>query len=411
MQIKDSLNRIVQFNYNSDLFYGQCFLSSITVDNRTYSYTLTDYNTFSYLGKQKFLTQVSLPTGNPWQYSYYADNVGHTQDTQLQMLTLRYPNGGTITYTYNDVSFLTGLNAYKPSLRVVASRTIGGQGIPVGTWTYSYASGGAAGDFTWVRQSPDAYAETYVYHGWGSECPSQANNIDGGQCNNIWRIGKPKSVDISKFDGSKVKTDTYTWSASSPISTIDTVGNASWGTGTQGFVYDTSVKVPLLRNKTITRNGQPNTYKTDITSYDSYGNPLTITETGDNFRTKNLTYWYNSTKNIVRGKPATERVTGGFPGNFTTTYTYDVGGNGNLTAVKKYAPNSTNITNYTHHPAEIIEIYGVSRVGGHVVFGPVTRIRCRSDSSHAIARIGKASETVVIISHGKTTPCLCHVHV
>ncbi|MCL5884417.1 MAG: hypothetical protein M1377_03570 [Deltaproteobacteria bacterium] len=352
MQIKDSLNRIVQFNYNSDLFYGQCFLSSITVDNRTYSYTLTDYNTFSYLGKQKFLTQVSLPTGNPWQYSYYADNVGHTQDTQLQMLTLRYPNGGTITYTYNDVSFLTGLNAYKPSLRVVASRTIGGQGIPVGTWTYSYASGGAAGDFTWVRQSPDAYAETYVYHGWGSECPSQANNIDGGQCNNIWRIGKPKSVDISKFDGSKVKTDTYTWSASSPISTIDTVGNASWGTGTQGFVYDTSVKVPLLRNKTITRNGQPNTYKTDITSYDSYGNPLTITETGDNFRTKNLTYWYNSTKNIVRGKPATERVTGGFPGNFTTTYTYDVGGNGNLTAVKKYAPNSTNITNYTYHPAK-----------------------------------------------------------
>ena len=346
IRITDSLGRNIHFNYKlvSNSYMNEYFLWYIDVDNRRYIYDLTEYNVVAGLGKAMFLTKVSLPTENPWLYSYYANDSNYTQVFQLQLQTLTYPSGGTISYTYSDVPFLTGRVEDKPSLRVVASRTTSGRGITAGTWSYIYDSGGNTGDTTTVTQAPDGFTETYMYHGWKSECPTQV--IGGQLCSNIWRVGRPKSVVITKSNV-PVKSETYTWGQYSTISTLNSVANAGWGgLELQGTVWDISVKVPLLTNKAITRDGQQ--YSTAITSYDSYGNPQTITENGNKVRTKNLTYWYNTTKNIVRGKPATERVTGGFPGDFTTYYTYDAGSKGNLTTVKKYASNSTNVANYTY---------------------------------------------------------------
>lgn len=88
----------------------------------------------------------------------------------------------------------------------------------------------------------------------------------------------------------------------------------------------------FLSSKTITRDG--NTYTINFSNYDFYGNPKLVSEAGDRNRTAEISYWYNTSKHIVQGKPLSETVTGDFPGSFTTSYTYD--SNGRPTQVNKY---------------------------------------------------------------------------
>jgi YD repeat-containing protein len=308
--ITDSVGRSIQFNYN----YTSHTLTSITAAGRTFYYY---YQTIS---SMKFLNEVKLPVGNPWTYSYY------TSTYDLQKVT--FPAGGTITYNYSDISFDTGATNVK--FRVVTQRTTGGRDINAGTWTYQYSSGGTSGDTTTIT-GPDGIKEIHKFNGWGN-CPAS------GYCGNVWKMGLPISKE-TYLNSSLILSESFSWSQGTQIS-YDDVANANWS-GTGGWVYDSEIYVPFLSSKNITRDGK--TYATSYSNYDTYGNPKTISETGDKTRTTTRTYWYSTSKNIVKDKPSSETVSGSFPGTFTTNYTYDT--NGYPTQISRYGV----VTNYSYY--------------------------------------------------------------
>ncbi|MDA8078295.1 MAG: PKD domain-containing protein [Nitrospiraceae bacterium] len=323
--ITDSVGRSIQFNYD----YAGHKLNTITVDNRTFSYTYQAINTGVPLGNQNFLTQVTPPTGggSPWKYSY--NSAGNTYDLQ----TVTYPSGGTITYNYSDVSFATG--AINVPFRVVQTRTTGGWNsagsIPAGTWTYAYNSGNPGGATTTIT-GPGNLTEVHKFNGWGNSCPGQ------GPCSSIWQIGLPISKSIT-INGSTVLSEAYIWTKGTQTSS-DYMANGGWlpaGVTTYDYVY-----MPFMSSKSVSRDGK--TYTTNYSSFDTYGNPGYISESGDKARTSSISYWTNTTENIVRNKPSSVTVTGSYAGSFTTAYTYDFN-SGNVTQMNKYGVT----TNYSYN--------------------------------------------------------------
>jgi len=290
--IVDTVGRVITFNYNQSTHQ----LNSILVDNRTYSYY---YNTFVSTSGWRYntLVEVKPPVGNSWRYTYETGNYG--------MIKLTYPTGGEINYVYAPVNFPTGGTFVY--FRVISQRSTSGRDIPSGTWTYQYAPGGNSGIGTGAVTTvlaPNEMKEVYRYYSW--------DNCGSGF---VWRVGRPMTRELYQ-NNSLIEKETYTWGQGTQIS-FNHINSADWG----GIVKsDSSVYLPLNTSTLITRSGQ--NFSTTYSNHDTYGNPRTISEVGNKTRTTNLTYWSYAAKNIVKGKPLSETVTGGFPGSFTTTYVY-----------------------------------------------------------------------------------------
>ncbi|MFA5073121.1 MAG: PKD domain-containing protein [Nitrospirota bacterium] len=263
-----------------------------------------------YVNPENYLSTAQPPVGNSWQYSY--------NSTNHELQTLTYPSGGTITYTFSDIPFDTG-KVTNVKFSVVTQRTTGGRGIPSGTWSYSYNSN--ASPATTTITAPNGVTETHKFHSWASSCPSRQ-----GSCGNVWKIGLPISKQIS---GSASLSESYAWVASGSISN-DRISNSGWN-GTGGFIYDAAIYVPRQSSKSITRDGK--TYTTTYSNYDSYDNPTSIAETGDVNRNTSLSYWYNTSKNIIANTPDVVTISGSFSESFSTDYAYDT--NGNVTQITK----------------------------------------------------------------------------
>lgn len=305
--IQDSTGRWTYFYYDSN-----DRLTRINAAGINYYYY---YQTEGLIPSLDFvLTEVDPPVGNRWKYTY---------DSTYELNKLTYPFGGTINYTYSDLWFDTGATDVK--FRVVTQRTTGGRDISAGTWTYNYDSGGSSGDVTTIY-GPDSYKEVYTHYGWG----------DSGN-GNVWRIGLLKSKKFYK-SSSLLQTDNLSWSKSSSIS-YDDIANADW-TGTGGWVYDSYIYVPRMTSESVTRDGR--TYTTNYSSYDSHGNPGNISESGNLSRNISISYWKNTSKNIVKNRPSSETVTGGFSGSFNTSRSYN--SNGDVTQLNKYGV----VTNYSY---------------------------------------------------------------
>ncbi len=294
--ITDSVGRQLNFSYNASKL-----LQSIAVDSRTfkYAYTTMTYSAITY----SYLSAVTPHVGNPWSYTY--DSAVNT----YQMNKIGFPTGGAVSYAYADTFFSTGKTSVK--FRVIKTRTTSGRGITAGTWTYGYNSGGTSGDITTI--TAPGVTETHKFFGWGNT-----------GANNVWKVGLPMS---KAYSGNLVMSETYAWSQGSLVSN-DVLSNANWAAA--GYVSDSAIYVPFLSSKSVTRDAK--TYTTNYSSFNIYGDPQTVAETGDISRTKSLTYWTNATKNIVKGKPASESVSGGFSGTGTTAWTYDAN-SGNPTQI------------------------------------------------------------------------------
>ncbi len=332
-RITDSTGRIIGFQYNCpDPSTGFSILRAITVDDRVFYYDV------GYKDGYFFLNYVLPPLGEPWFYSY--------NTTNHELETIFYPTGGTISYTYNDIYFDTGATNVKFS--VVTERTTGGSIDNLGTWTYQYNSGDSSGDTTTITGS-DGITEIHKFYGWGF-CPIS------GYCGNVWRLGLPVSKEIYQ-DGSLILSESYTWTQGTQIS-YDDIANANWS-GTGGFVYDNDIYVSFLSSKSITRDGK--TYTTNYSNYDSYGNSGSVSESGDESRTISISYWYNTTKNIVQNKPSLETISGSFPGTFTTNYSY-VNDTGKLNQINKYGIT----TDYVYDINE--NLYSETDANGNTVY-------------------------------------------
>ncbi|MCM2356858.1 MAG: choice-of-anchor D domain-containing protein [Geobacteraceae bacterium] len=297
----ETADRTVTFNYD----YPAHKLTSITVDNRTLNYgykTIYGYN---------YLSSFTPPVGNTWTYDYEPGS------NTYELNSITYPTGGRIAYSYSDVSFATGVSSATVKFRVVTGKTTYKRGGPQdGTWIYSY-NAPSSGDHTTTITAPGV-TETHKFYGWGNT-----------GSNYLWKVGLPMS---KEFSGDFSLSESYTWGQGTLVSN-DRIGNANWN-GTGGWVYDSAIYVPFLTNKIITRDNKTYTTSYDINYYDDYGNPKLISETGDISRIRSVDYWTNASKNIVKGKPHTETVTGTFTGSTTTTWTYD-NNSGNVTKVNK----------------------------------------------------------------------------
>jgi YD repeat-containing protein len=358
--ITDSASRVITLNYD----YSGHKLTSISADSRTINYSYTAVNGNNYL--TSVAPPVTSPVSNPWKYGYEASNNG--------LNSITYPSGGIITYTYNDLPFATGATAVK--FRVITGKTTSGRGISSGSWTYSYSSGGSGGDTTTV--SAPGVTETHSFYGWGNT----GNN-------NVWKVGLPMS---KSFSGAFSLSESYSWSQGTQISN-DRIFNANWS-GTGGQVYDSYVYVPFDSTKSTTRDGK--TYTTTNSTFNTYGDPQSIAESGDISRNRSLTYWTNTTKNIVKNKPATESITGGFPGTSSTSWIYDAI-SGNLTQVTKNSVstnyyynangNLSSVTDANSHSISYVWTYG--------------KISTETNPFYSISRSINSSGTVASETNGR----------
>lgn len=342
----ESADRTVTLNYD----YANNKLTSITVDNRTFSY---GYKT---INGNNYLSSFTPPVGNAWAYDYEPDN------NTYELNSITYPTGGRIAYSYSDVSFATGVSSATVKFRVVTGKTTYKRGgTQDGTWIYAY-SAPVSGDHITTITAPGV-TETHKFYGWGNT-----------GSNNVWKVGLPKS---KEYSGAFSLSETYSWAQGTQISN-NQIANANWS-GTGGQVFDLVIYVPFLTGKEITRDSK--TYTTDYSSFNTYGDPQTISESGDISRSRSLSYWTNASKNIVKNKPSSESVTGGFPGTSSTSWTYD-SNSGNPTQIIKnnvttnYAYNSngnlSSVTDANSHTTSYQWTYGKISTETNLIY-PVYR--------------------------------------
>jgi YD repeat-containing protein len=252
-------------------------------------------------GGYSILKTAEPPVGDSWTYSYDL--------TSNELASLTSPGGGTISYAYIIKQFV--INGQLFYFRVLDERQASGRNIPSGTWNFSYLSG-TSSDTTTISD-PCSRTITYQHYGYGY------NNTYGS----VWKIGLLKYKSISGEE-----TTSYTWDKSASI---------SYEIDSSPYNTDDDIWVPLLTSKSIIRGGQTYTTNYDYTG-DNYGNPTTISESGDKSRTTSISYWNNISKNIVQNKPSSETVSSNdfsCPGTCNTSYTYDTS-TGRLEQINKY---------------------------------------------------------------------------
>ncbi len=351
----DSVGRRIEFT-NSTINY-EPRLTSITGPgiNITYSHkAITPYDGAT------LLTSVHFPVGNPYEYTY--------DESTMELKIIKALAGGVITYTYGNVTF-NSPTGYPFYYRTVFQKATSGT-VPSGTWTFSYAQG-TYGEDT-VINDPCGRTTKYSHYGYKS-------NLSNG---NMWKFGLLKSKEITGEE-----TDTYSWMNSSSVSHDD------YDFTSVGLGIDYEIYIPLLGSQSITRGGK--TYTTNYSSYDSYGNPQSISETGDKNRNKSISYWYNASRNIVKNKPSSETVSGTFPGTFTTNYSYDT--DGNLTQINKYGV----ATNYSYSANG--NLYSITDANGKITYyqwtnGRISRI---TNPIYYISRAISSDGTVASETNGR----------
>jgi YD repeat-containing protein len=292
--VSASDGRTIYFSYSSDRLY------SISAGVRTWSYTV------SAAGSSFTLTQVNPPAGGSWQYAYYADRGLTAGSFALQRLT--YPQGGQISYDYDYINFLPGVLPAQQSTVVKSKSTSDG------SWSFAYlpSSGIGSYDRTTVTQPSGIGSIVYLHFGY--------NTISQGE---VWKIG----LLYQKSLGSE-QTETFIWDKAL-ISNEDTVKPGY-------FKFDTDIYRPLSASHFVARNG--GSFSTAYSSFDLYGNPQSISETGNKSRTRSISYFNSGPKWII-GLSSSDTISGAG----TISRGYDA--YGNLTSESKFGVN----TAYTYY--------------------------------------------------------------
>jgi len=232
----------------------------------------------------KALTTVTPPAGGAWTFVYNTSGSAGTGLYNLNKAT--NPIGGTIQYYYKPVDFNTG-SSCSIEFSVLDKRVLGGTSVTSGTYTYSYTNPGQS-ESTISIAGPNSQTETHKYYGWNGS-------------GYVWRVGRPKEITIT-YGGQTVKT-TYIWTEGSEFSYDDTVSTNY--SDCYSYLSDTSISYvyPNTTSTVITRSSS--THTTTSSSPDNYGNPTSVSESGQRTRTTTYSYWYDTDTNMVTGKPAT----------------------------------------------------------------------------------------------------------
>ena len=290
--VSTSDGRSLAFTYFNAGTSGARIATITGAPGQTWSY---GYQQISGFANKYFLTTVSRPDGTIWRYDNYG-NLGTAAGSYL-IQRVTYPQGGAVSYSYGWVNF----NAQAPgTLTPVVATKVGGSG----TWTFAYAPGsGGVHDQTFVN-APNGVT-TYWHVGY--------NTVGSGD---VWKVG----LLVQKTIGS-VQTETYTWDKQ-VLSNEDYARVAPFNTKA-----DINSVAPIMTGRTINRDGT--NYSTTYSSFDAYGNPQLIAETGNASQSRSLTYHVDTNKWIVN-QLKDETISG--VGSIGRTFD----GNGNLSSENKF---------------------------------------------------------------------------
>lgn len=276
--ITTSDGRRIDFTYFS-LTTGESTrrISTITsqdsTGDRIYSY---NYQSIPDVYGRFNLISVTRPDGTQWKYRYLGNTNSIPGSYLLNELT--YPEGGTINYGYGTTSndyiyFDTISNALSRATVVKTKSTSDG-----GNWTFSYVPGGSSVYDTTTINSPSGIV---IYRHVGPNFASSGT---------LWMVG----LLMEKRIGT-TQVETYTWSPQT-ISYQRYKRPGAW----LATRFDGTTDAPLLTSRSILRDGA--NYSFNFSSFDAYGNPKIISESGPNggSRTTTLSYFYNTTRWIIR---------------------------------------------------------------------------------------------------------------
>jgi len=368
-RITDTYGRQVNFTYTTHVSgaTSQLLLDSMDANGNTYTFTYTlrqsacSSGCYPLPGSGRFfLTQVQPPAGPPYQYAY-ADAVPVAQN-QYALRTITYPWGGTTAYTYGSTTFFTGYDSVP--FAVVTQRVVAGRGVTNGTWSYSYSVPGSGSSLNVTNITrPDGKVDRYSMYGLGYVLGLSPTNPVG----NTWMVGLTREISLA--GGAEV--ETRTWQRSATGVSAAYFGAPVYSACAIRPIYDAGVFAAQLTQRQVARDGA--TYTTSYSSYDAYGQPRTVSETGmqsvgTRSRSAAWTYDYvtSAAINWVRGRPLTKRVTVGSDivdnswtyygspsyakasetlAGVTTTFAYDA--DGNLSRVTNALGQDLTLSGYT----------------------------------------------------------------
>jgi hypothetical protein len=262
------------------------------------------------------LAAVTGPDGTEWRYSYFPEIVAVDDSDSLALRTVTYPQGGVITYDYQQVHFYTWTMAADRATHSLYTKTTSGTGITSGTWRYEFlpASFDVSGhdsnlDVTNVYR-PDGTRERFIHYG---------HSYAIGYYDLLWAIGLQHRKETYNASGQVVEVLSNGWDRRrlSGEWYLQGVGNDS----PEGA--DRATWAPLQVSKFTSR------YDTNelggVASYsdfDVYGNPCTITGNAaiSSYpdKVQRLTYYNNTTLWII-GKTDTESIDS-ISGNIDRTF-------------------------------------------------------------------------------------------
>jgi len=303
-QITSNDGRTVTFNYAGGT------LANVTDGTRTWTYAYDTSN-----ANFPFLTQVTRPDDQSWNYSYNLAPGASAGVFSMKQLT--YPTTGTIDYSYGFVQFNDNL----PRTTVVTQKT--GVG---GVWRFSYNPAIRIADFVdgayhfnsndvvdrTIVTAPDG-VHTYMHVG--------ANSVGSG---GVYSIG----LLLFKTIDNGYENEGYAWDVQVISNTINQRPGTAW-------ITDGAIGAVMPAVRSITRNVQ--SYTTTYGDYDLFGNAQSIAEQGTESRTTQRSYNVLTDKWILHlPKDETISTIG------TINRLYD--GNGNLLSENKFGV----ITTFTY---------------------------------------------------------------
>jgi YD repeat-containing protein len=293
--VTDTYGRTLTFSYTSGA--DGLALSTITANTNVYQFSYTSVVTAS--GTRRLLTEVKPPAGPSFKYSY--DVTAPVSANQYALTSVTYPAGGSVRYTYGSPSFYLGGSTSVPLAAVSSRSVVDRGGGPLGSWSYTYSSPATGTTPTTMSATtvakPDGRSDSYTFFGFGA--------VASGS---VWKVGLVQQVSLA--NGAEVQN--FTWSAS-PALTTQTYSAPPYSSAcATSSPFDGTVVAALLAQRSVTRDGA--TYTTTYASFDAYGQPQSVTETGQQTRTTTWTYFAAPTTptgqmlNLVRGLPATQHV-------------------------------------------------------------------------------------------------------
>lgn len=349
---------------------------------------------------QNLLIKVEPPVGKSWDYQYYEDyNINNkgASGHDLLLKTMTYPTGANVTYEYEDHNFSGGkiqetassYSCYYIPGKALKKKTIAGTNIGNYEYSYDYYSAYPTDysieyDSTTVTY-PNGRIDKYYFYGWGATHPikvvDQPTGTEYQYCDTLWRLGQLLKREI--YDGASViaKEENTFQKSSNPISDPQYPEYFAGGS----VLQNGGAFMSLTDQKNIFRSSK--LYSTQYTSYDDYGNPRRISESGG--RTANITYWNYPEINLL-GKIEKREISVGSE-VFVSSYTYvkdplnsnfgeakSITSNGLNTDYEYYADgnlkkeinaksNATVYENYSYGKPSIIK-YGTDTQGNNPIY-------------------------------------------